>query len=111
MCFVTFPNELELVGIYNCDKKKCYVETKIPILMSKYLQEDQKLFIDDQHITIISLKFKQNEILENVVYQNVTIQIPKQNYNQNQSLILKIRTEDKNIWELFWDTWRGGEEK
>lgn len=73
------------------------------------LKTSQKLILNKQEQNLQIEKIYNPELVNNVAIQQVVFKVPKQEFYENQTVSFVIRKTKKNIWEILWESLKGGD--
>ena len=124
LCFLSFTYLLFLVtffvffsfdfgtaydGIYSCKKNHCTITSFLQVSEVVELKTSQKLILNKQEQNLQIEKIYDPELVNNVAIQQVVFKVPKQEFYENQTVSFVIRKTKKNIWEILWESLKGGD--
>lgn len=73
------------------------------------LKTSQKLILNKQEQNLQIEKIYNPELVNNVAIQQVVFEVPKQEFYENQTVSFVIQKTKKNIWEILWESLKGGD--
>lgn len=73
------------------------------------LKTSQKLILNKQEQNLQIEKIYDPELVNNVAIQQVVFEVPKQEFYENQTVSFVIQKTKKNIWEILWESLKGGD--
>ncbi len=108
--FWKVPTMHTFSGVYSCNKT-CTITSVVPYTISKNLNVEMKLMIQNNTYPLKISRFEQADTLSEVVaIQKITIEVPKLDYYEKQTIDFQIIEEEKSFFTVLLDALKGGEE-
>ena len=109
-CSLKFPFGKTYTGTYLCNKNECTLSSVLLVKDVQNLKTKNKLFIDKQPVDLKIKTFKNVVYNETIPVQEVVFLVPKFDFFNHQIISYTLDLPMKNIWQILWENWKGGED-
>ncbi len=110
MAHSQFVSFFELEGIYECSSV-CTLRTVIPYSIAKSLSTEDHILLNDQELALKVKEFGSVEVVGTRAFQNILLEVPKQNYYSKETVSLKLIQGKKSLLKIIYETLKGGDAK
>ena len=101
---------IRLQGLYECKKNDCTIKVLMPYSIAKNLKESNKLWIKSKKYPLKVKEFGSIEVIQNVAYETVSLEIPKLEFYDKETIDVTLIEDKKSLMEILIKTLKGGED-
>ncbi len=108
--FYKIEETIPLQGLYECKKNDCTLKVLMPYSHAKNLKESNELWIKSKKYSLKVKEFGSIEVIQNVAYETVSLEIPKLEFYDKETIDVTLIEDKKSLMEILIKTLKGGED-
>ncbi len=108
--FAKFSFAKTYTGTYLCSKNECTLTSMLLVQEIENLNSKQNIYIGEEQVELKIKTFKNVQYYDAIPVQEVVFIVPKFDFFNYQMLSYTFDFPKKNIWQILWENWKGGED-